>query len=201
MGADAPFLQGNNPSFVSSPGGGILSHLISVVLFRDIKIRQIEIVNGQMVYAAGDLHIRLNGIQANLRPDHASELFCGIDAGLPAKKMKLTIPQVSLKTDGPVSFSNSGTVCLLDVENGGFESPEGNIHDLSAKAKLFYAQPSGKLAFSGLKVAFQKAVLKEISTEEETFSGFSLGSDGEIDLKKRSLRADPVELDLTVFCT
>ncbi len=197
MGSGANFLQGDNPSFVSSSGGGILSRIISIVLFKNVKIQQIEIVNGQMVYDAEDLHVSLNGIQSNLYPDHTAELSCGIEAGLPAKKMKLTIPQASLKTDGPVSFSDSGMVCLLNIENAGFESPEGTIHDLIAKAKLFYDHPTGKLSFSGLKVASEKVVVKEAFTEEEIFSGFSLDSDGEIDLKGRSLRADPVELNLT----
>jgi len=194
--ANAAFLQGDDSLPISSSGGGILSRLISIFLFRDVKIQQMEIANGQMAYQAGDLEIRLDKIQSHLNADHAVELVCSIDGGWPAKNVKLAIPQISLKTDGLVSFGNSGTVCSLIFENGDFETPEGSLHGLDAKANLFYQHNLGKLAFSGLTIGFKKAVLKEGYTEKNVLSGFSLTSEGEIDLKNHTLRADPVELEM-----
>ena len=153
-------------------------------------------MNGQMVIQAGDLDVRVNRIQTNLNDDHAVELLCSIHAGWPGKKMKLEIPQVSLKTDGPVSLGDSGTVCSLDVENADFESPEGILQDLSVKTKLFYQYPLGKLSFSGLAIGSRKAMLGMEETKKMDFSGFSLTSDGEIDLKKGSLQASPLACEV-----
>ena len=194
--ANATFLQGDDSLPISSSGGGILSRLISIFLFRDVKIQQIEIANGQMACQAGDLEIRLDKIQSHLNADHAVELVCSIQAAWPTEKIKLMIPQISLKTDGPVSFGNSGTACSLIFENAGFETPEGSLRDLDAKAKILYQHPLGKLAFSGLTIGFKKAVSGTGNTEKNVLSGFSLTSEGEIDLKNHSLQANPLELEV-----
>ena len=196
MGADATLFQGDDSSFISSSSGGILSRLISIFLFRDIKIQQIAIANGQMDVEAGDLNIRLNKIQSNLNAKHAVELLCSIHAEWPVKKMKLTIPLVSLKTDGPVSLGDSGTRFRLNLENGGLESPEGIVHDLSVKANLLYQYPLGRVAFTGLTVGFREAVLGGENEKREILSACSLTADGKIDLKNRSLRVNPMALDV-----
>jgi len=183
------------PSFF----GAILKRAIALFLFRDLRFQGAELSGGSIFAQLGDQTVRVNGVHARLNADHLIALSCGIKAEWPSKRMHLTIPQLDLETDRPISLVNSQIECSLAVSQALFESPEAKVRHIRGRANLIYQHSRRELTFKNLDFTLREVAFQNGSQTKTIPSGLHFETEGVFNLRDRRLDAHRIHLSMNDF--
>jgi hypothetical protein len=176
--------------------GRVFAKLIAFVLFRDIKLQQGEMTNGEAAIQLKDQDISLKGIHARLTPDHLLEITCSTRIEWPDKQLTFTSPHLHITTDQAISLSDPEIKARLTAKNATLKSPEVNVKGVAVTANFIYNLPNKTISFEPVDFKFEGVTLKQQNKKKFSTFDLYLETAGIFDLPKRQLNAPRFHLTI-----
>ena len=191
--------KGEGPSYFSK----ILKWLVASLLFRDIKLQEVEVANGRFDARFGDQMIQAMGVDARLNPEQHIDINCSMRWEWSLKKMVFAAPSVQLTTDSAISLLDPKISCLLKTQQMTFTSPEANVKNMELKTRVIYDHKQKKmtskslhLQLEGINLTQGKATEVTSQRPEADIKDMSMTADLIYEHAKKRLSFKPVDLSL-----
>ncbi len=179
-----------------STAGRVLAKLIAFLLFRDIRLQQGEVTNGEAAIQLKDQDISLKGIHAHLTPDHLVEISCSTQIKWPDKQLSFTAPHLHITTDQAISFTDPEIKARLTAKNAILKSPDVNMKGVSMTADFIYNIRNKTLSFEPVGLNFEGVSLKQQNKKKSSPFDLYLKTEGIFDLPERRLNAHRFHLTI-----
>jgi len=140
------------PGILGDKGGssflsGVVRRLTDLFIFSDIRFRELQIINGDLVVFMGDSSVSLEMIQCSLNKDHLIEVSCKALVNSENDGMSLLIPRIHLATDNALSILKPEIRGVLTIEEASFRGKKLDIGDIYVAAGLDYDFNKSRLSF------------------------------------------------------
>ncbi len=145
------------PGFFSRVARGI----ITLLLFRDIRLDNVELTGGRVTSEMGELIMTMNGIHLRLNEAKSLEVFCFGLLQWPSEEVELIMPQLRLTADRAFSIVDPEIRMTLKGEEMTFATPRGKAENLSAGTEIIYDRDRRLLTFNSALLFSEKLTVKQ----------------------------------------
>ena len=155
---------------------GVVRRLTDLFIFSDIRFRELQITNGDLVAFMGDSNVSLEMIQCSLNKDHLIEVSCKARVDREKDEISLLIPRIHLATDNALSILKPEIRGGLTIEEASFRGKKLNIGDIHGTAGIDYDLSKKRLSFESVKLYMENVAYRDVSEDRSvSYDLFSQG--------------------------
>ena len=184
--------KGKGPSLVSR----ILRWVVARFIFRDITFQAAELMDGHVTAEFEDTTLIADEIHGELNSEHQIVVSASLKMKNPSQNLIFTAPQVQLKTHRAISLVDPEIVGTLTAKNATYQNHKVSMQDIEADVDLTYSHKQQALLFGPADLLVKGVALKQDPELEIPVLSLHIKTAGLFSMKKRTLKASKIDLNL-----
>ncbi|MBN1831910.1 MAG: hypothetical protein JW896_07345 [Deltaproteobacteria bacterium] len=146
-----------SPSFFSR----ILRGAFTWFIFRDIRLEEAAISDGQITSLFEKRRMEIKGIHAKMNPDHRIEISCNLVLEYPSQGLLFKAPEIHVITQDAISLDATQIAGFLEATDATFQGPGVDINKIETKGTIRYSREKKKLDLEAIEFQFDAIHLKQ----------------------------------------
>jgi hypothetical protein len=133
----------------------VAKRLLEVFLFRDIRVRAVDVTGGPLTARVRDQEVEVGELRATVADNRGLEISFAARVRLPGEEISVRAPRVAIALDGVPSLAGPRFSSVLTAKGVAFESPELTATPVDLTGRLAYDNERRELSFAGLELTAQ----------------------------------------------